>query len=1136
MTDHSTGTAPGRTPDDSPLSPPTAGDAGREGHSSGLGLADTAQPGQLIPADAAPLRELVHDLRVDAATLTEGASTLTEHAPGGDRWAGWAGDGADAARMAAHDQAGRFNAAATSAGLAAAALDRHADLIDWAHRQAREAAALYADAKPADSADGPANIASTASAFALFDRARDQVDTVSRDTVAALTTARNALPDTTRLLRDPDTPTPTSTAGSAVAPPRRHSTPTTPGLRGPHEATATIAATTDAAGATASVATPVAAHIGHTSAEHAATVQRHVITVERGDTLTGLAAQYLGDSRRWHEIFELNRGLPQTDGSSLDRVWLLHPGWTLAMPDTPPTPLPDGDPDQGPDRGPDRGPDPVPWPDLSPTLPGPTAPDPGTDSPGPEPGDSDSGDGADRQNPAPGDNEPGGPIASPPRPPTPPPAPPPGTGDPHASEGTTMDVATVAAIGGGGAVVALAALMLARRHHPAAGLTGLPARAAFDSGLPPVVRPARRLLPGPPVIPRPAPPSTFPQPEPRRYPPATPPPGTPPRPGPRQPGPPPARPPYPPTGTAYPPQQRRQGQQGPRDGVPEDPTRPRQRPTSGAVVLPLASHPGQPVHHHDLTAAAGLCLTGDPDTITATARALLVAALTTPSTALNTRPTGTGSSDTAPDTAPAVTPIAVAIAAEDAPVLIGADYAAHPAPAWLHITPNLATWWHQHPHPDRPWMLLIRSATAATYADHFDLDHLVHGAATPEEATATSGPAVVVLGAWPTARTQLSLDATAVITRATGPNTAHLAGTTAYRLGQPAVRSALRDLAPPTAITEPPAIPESTPDPGTRNTDPIADSAVTDRAPTAEDESPARTEPAGNDSDAAAPVSQKRTRPPTTTIPPASPPPLRLTLFGPPRLTYHAHAATQPPGETAADLSASLSARKWELLLHIATHLPGDRRDTIITDIWGDTAPTRPTNTINTALGRLRKTIADATSAETVNMITSLSDNRYGLNPDLITTDYATFTDAIHQRRIATTRHERETAGLALLNTYAGPLADGHDAEWIASIRKDALRHALDTADSLAQLFADTDPDQAVSILEFAITLDPLEEETYRKLIALQRRLDRPGAAKRTYATLVEQLESIDSSPKMSTRSLVESSFPDLDARPAPSR
>jgi LysM domain len=50
------------------------------------------------------------------------------------------------------------------------------------------------------------------------------------------------------------------------------------------------------------------------------------------DSLWDIAERYLGDGRRYKEIFELNAGRDQPDGRRLDQARLIRPGWVLHMP------------------------------------------------------------------------------------------------------------------------------------------------------------------------------------------------------------------------------------------------------------------------------------------------------------------------------------------------------------------------------------------------------------------------------------------------------------------------------------------------------------------------------------------------------------------------------------------------------------------------------------------------------------------------------------------------------------------------------------------------------------------------------------------------------------------------------------
>jgi DNA-binding SARP family transcriptional activator len=252
--------------------------------------------------------------------------------------------------------------------------------------------------------------------------------------------------------------------------------------------------------------------------------------------------------------------------------------------------------------------------------------------------------------------------------------------------------------------------------------------------------------------------------------------------------------------------------------------------------------------------------------------------------------------------------------------------------------------------------------------------------------------------------------------------------------------------------------------------------------------------------------------------------PLRLVVLGPPRLLWRPRNAdsSDPAGhgshavEAEVEITGRLQPRARELLVHLALHPDGVGRESVAAALWPGSAPGRTTNSLNTALTRLRQTLTQVTGEEVGDIVRN-SDGRFCLDPALVDVDYWRFDAAVTARRAAGTDEERVDADQLVVETYGGELAEGTPYAWIEIAREAVRRDAIDSAAALARALVPRDPQRTLDLLEIARAFDPVNEMIYRDIMRLQSRLGRLDAISRTLALLTARLGEIGDQPDADT-------------------
>ncbi|TVT52026.1 transcriptional regulator, partial [Amycolatopsis rhizosphaerae] len=235
---------------------------------------------------------------------------------------------------------------------------------------------------------------------------------------------------------------------------------------------------------------------------------------------------------------------------------------------------------------------------------------------------------------------------------------------------------------------------------------------------------------------------------------------------------------------------------------------------------------------------------------------------------------------------------------------------------------------------------------------------------------------------------------------------------------------------------------------------------------------------------------------------------ITITVLGGLRVHWNPEPSAAS-GSQEREITGVFQPRTRELLVLLALHPDGTTRDTLVSALWGDNPPARPTNALHTALSRIRHALAAATGGA-VTEIVSADNGRYRLDPGQVGVDYWRFAEAVAARRAATTENARIEAYRRIIDRYGGALAEGMACEWIEPAREAIRRDAIDAVAALARALVDHDPQQTLDLLEAARAFDPHNELLYRDIMRLQEQLGQLDAIPRTLTLLTKRMAEID--------------------------
>lgn len=207
------------------------------------------------------------------------------------------------------------------------------------------------------------------------------------------------------------------------------------------------------------------------------------------------------------------------------------------------------------------------------------------------------------------------------------------------------------------------------------------------------------------------------------------------------------------------------------------------------------------------------------------------------------------------------------------------------------------------------------------------------------------------------------------------------------------------------------------------------------------------------------------------------------------------------------------------LLAYLVIHRPGADKNEIMEALWPEAALRRAAERLSTEVGNLRRCIRQAAIAQDVQPVVN-TGGRYHLDPSLVDVDAWTFQDALHRATATTDPALRQEALQTAVSAHAGPLTDGRDYHWLEPAREQIRRNGIRARLHLADLVSAQDPRRAAELTKAAATLDPTNEELARLAMGAHARVGDTLSVAARLRHLRSALREIDEEPSPDTLAL----------------
>jgi DNA-binding SARP family transcriptional activator/LysM repeat protein len=229
-------------------------------------------------------------------------------------------------------------------------------------------------------------------------------------------------------------------------------------------------------------------------------------------------------------------------------------------------------------------------------------------------------------------------------------------------------------------------------------------------------------------------------------------------------------------------------------------------------------------------------------------------------------------------------------------------------------------------------------------------------------------------------------------------------------------------------------------------------------------------------------------------------------------------------GIVATDPDRRPRRKAVELLVYLAVHDGSATVEAILDDLMPEAPASKAPERLHTYVSDLRSVMRRIGGPGTY---LTHPHQRYTLNPDGVDVDLWRMRAAIREAHQAEDPRQRIDALQQAVDAYRGPLADGADYQWAESYREAIRQQALDAHLALADALTG-DPAAQARILEAAIGHSPYSEHLYQQAMRARAALGHLDAIRTLRRALDRALADIDAEPSDDTITLADQLIADL--------